>query len=312
MINAPKTAPFPMHAVLTGIAIAYSNNTLIADQVLPRVPVAGELFQWNEYDPTDRMTIPETLVGRKGEPNEVEFGYTEREASTVDRGLDDVVPNKDIENAPPGYSPIGAATEGLTELIALDREVRVARLVFNANSYAPDLRETLSGTDQWDHPDSDPKGQILDALDKPLQRPNIAIFGQAAYTKLRQNASMVSAALGNSGTKGSLTRQQLAELLEVEEIIVGSGWVNIAKPGQPPQRVRVWGNSAAFIYRNRSANAQRGFTFGFTAQFGSRIAGQIAEPKTGLRGSVRVRVGESVKELIVAKEAGYFFENVIS
>lgn len=310
--NTPKIAPFPVDTVLTGIAIAYRNNTLIADQVLPRVPVGGKMFKWNEFDTNDRLTIPETLVGRKGVPNEVEFGYTEKDSSVKDYGLDDVVPNDDITNAPPGFSPLGNAAESLTDLILLDREVRVARLVFNPDSYAAGFKETLSGTDQWDNASSDPKSQILDALDKPLMRPNVAVLGQAVYTKLRQNPSMVSAALGNSGTSGTLTRQQLAALLEVEEIIVGSGYVNIAKPGQAPQMVRVWGNSAAFIYRNRLANTQRGMTFGFTAQWQGRISGQIAEPKIGLRGAVRVRVGESVRELIVAKDAGYFFENVIS
>lgn len=311
-VNTPRVAPFPVDTVLTGITLAYCNNRLIADEVLPRVPVGGRLFKWNEFDTNDRLTIPETLVGRKGQPNEVEFGYSEKDSSVRDYGLDDVIPNDDITNAPPNFSPLGNATEGLTDLILLDREVRVAKLVFNPDSYATGFKETLSGTDQWDNPASDPKNQILDALDKMLMRPNIAVLGQAVYTKLRQNPSMVSAALGNSGTAGTLTHQQLAALLEVDEVIVGSGYVNMSKPGQPPQMVRVWGNSAAFIYRNRLANSQRGVTFGFTAQWQSRVSGQWAEPKIGLRGAVRVRVGESVRELIVAKDAGYFFENVIS
>jgi hypothetical protein len=38
----------------------------------------------------------------------------------------------------------------------------------------------------------------------------------------------------------------------------------------------------------------------------------MPEPKLGLRGGVRVRVGESVKELVIAKDLGYFFENAIA
>ena len=36
------------------------------------------------------------------------------------------------------------------------------------------------------------------------------------------------------------------------------------------------------------------------------------EPKMGLRGSVRVRVGESVKEVIAAAASGYYFENAVA
>lgn len=311
-VNVPKQAPFPIDPFLTGIAIAYRNSTLIADSVLPRIPVGAQTFKYWKFDKADSFTVPETLVGRKGVPNEVEFGATEEEASTKDYGLDDVVPNDDIANAPPGFNPLANATELTTDLIELGREKRVSDLVFNLNTYDSTLRETLSGTSQWSHASSDPKGAILAALDKTIIRPNVMVIGQEVYTKLRQHPSMVSAYLGNNGEKGTLNRQQIAELLEVEEVLVGQGFINIAKPGQAPQLVRVWGKHAALIHRNRLANNQRGATFGFTGQWGSRIAGQIPEPKIGLRGAVRVRAGESVKELVVAKDLGYFFQNAIA
>lgn len=312
-----KTTPFPIDAVQTGITLAYRNPTLIADNVLPRVPVAGRDFKWNEYAKEERFTIPDTMVGRKGRPNEVEFGYTEQTSSVRDYGLDDVIPNDDVAQAQAAglnYNPIHHATEALTDLILLDREKRASDIVFGGGSYANGFKVDVSATasNQWDDDASNPREQILDVLDKPLMRPNILVLGQAVWTKLRQHPKIVSSILGNSGQQGTVTREQLAELLEIEEVVVGQGWVNIAKPNKPPQMVRVWGNHAAAIHRNRLANSQRGVTFGFTAQWQGRIAGQMPEPVTGLRGAVRVRVGESVKELVVANELGYFFENAIS
>jgi hypothetical protein len=38
----------------------------------------------------------------------------------------------------------------------------------------------------------------------------------------------------------------------------------------------------------------------------------MPEPKVGLRGAQRVRVGESVNELIVASDVGYFFQNIVA
>ncbi|EHF7717022.1 phage capsid protein, partial [Salmonella enterica] len=60
------------------------------------------------------------------------------------------------------------------------------------------------------------------------------------------------------------------------------------------------------------ADTQGGVTFGFTAQFGSRVSGSIPDPDMGMRGGQRVRVGESVRELIVAQDCGYFFQNAVS
>lgn len=311
-IDAPNTTPFPVSAVLTGITLAYRNTNLIADNVLPRVPVTGRTFKYSKYASDERFTIPETLVGRKGMPNEVEFGATETESTVRDYGLDDVIPNDDISQATANYDPKGHAVEAMTDLILLDREVRAANLIFNPASYVGANVTTLSGSSQWSDPTSDPLSVILSALDNPMMRPNVLVLGQAAWTKLRQHPALVSAALANSGTKGTITREQLASLLELDEVIVGQGYVNIAKPGQTAQMQRVWGKHAALIYRNKLANSQRGATFGITAQWGGRVAAEWAEPKWGLRGGVRVRAGESVRELIIAPDLGILFQNVVA
>jgi hypothetical protein len=55
-----------------------------------------------------------------------------------------------------------------------------------------------------------------------------------------------------------------------------------------------------------------GITFGATAEYGTRIAGSMDEPKVGLRGATRVRTGESVKELITAADCGYYIQDCIA
>lgn len=70
-------APFPVQPYLTAIAIAYRNPVLIADEVLPRVPVGVQDFKYLKHNLADGFTIPDTKVGRRGKPNEVEFQATE-------------------------------------------------------------------------------------------------------------------------------------------------------------------------------------------------------------------------------------------
>lgn len=317
-INTPNVTPFPVNAVQTGIALAYKNKSLISDLVLPRISVATKEFKYQQYDKKDRFTVPDTLVGRKGVPNELEFGATELAAFTEDYGLDAVIPNDDIIQAANGgtnYNPVNHHTEVLTDLILLDREVRTANLVFSTSSYNTGFKVNVGSTPtaQWsDYTNSTPRDQILAALDEPIMRPNVFVLSQTVWRILRQHPQIVSSILGNDGKQGTITVQQLADLLEVEEVLVGQGRVNTARPGQAANFVRVWGNHAALLYRNKMANTQSGATFGFTAQYQGRIAGQLPEPKVGLRGAVRVRVGESVKELVIAKDLGYFFENAIA
>ncbi len=304
--------PFPINAQLTAIALAYRNNdiALIADDVLPLTPVAQE-FKWLKYDLAQGFTVPDAKVGRKSAPNEVDFQATEQQDKVVDYGLDDLVPNEDIQADNQGVDPMGTATMYLSNLVQLAREQRVAGLVFNASSHANNV--TLSGTGQWsDQVNSDPVAAIGDALDIPVMRPNIGVLGQVTWTKLRRHPKLVQAIKGTAQGAGMVSREEFAEFFELQALYVGAGFANTAKKGQTVSLSRVWGKHAAFIYRDRAAGPQAGVTFGFTGAWGGKIAGNIDEPKIGLTGSQRVRVGERVKEIVCATDISYYFQNAVA
>lgn len=309
------TAPFPVDPVLTGITLAYKNRRYIADDVLPRLepPLEKEEFQYMRMTAAEGFTIPDTKVGRKSLPNEIEFSGARLTDRTLDYGLDDLIPFNDMQNAPQGYDPRMFAAESLTDLILLDREKRVADSVFAAATYPTANKTTLSGSSQWSDITSNPIDAIMVALDVPLIRPTIGVFGRATFTKLAVHPNVVKATQPFAPDRGVARRQDIAELLELEEILIGESFVNTAKVGQTATYARVWGRHAAFLFRDRLARGDSGrITFGMTFQFGTRVAGDLEEPKSGLRGATRVRVGESVREVITASDVGYFFENAVA
>ena len=316
---ALNTTAFPVNPELTAIAIAYKNpdEQLIADLVLPRVPTPKK-FKYTVYDEASGFTVPDTKVGRRSEPNMVDFGGTDVTAETLDYGLDDLIPNDEIQAwesmAKPAtggpINPMDFSTMMLTGLVQLDREIRVANLVFNAANYSAGNQTTLSGTSQWsDQVNSNPLTAITDAMDIPLVRPNYLVLGQRTWTNLRRHPKIAQAIGHSAQTAGYVARQQVAELLELDGIIVGQSRVNTAKNGQTPNYVRTWGNHASLLHISPMAAQMGQPTFGFTAQWGTRIAGVLPEPKAGLSGSMRVRSGERVLEVISSVDAAYFFQN---
>lgn len=313
---------FPINPALTAIAMAYRNpdQVLIADQVLPRIPVA-QLFKWTKYALEQGFTIPDTKVGPKSQPNKVDFSGTELTDQVVDYGLDDVISEAEIKafEAMPRpttggpLSPEDLSVMMIMGLIRLDREKRVADLVFNAANYAAANKATLSGTSQWsDAVNSDPVAAIGDALDIPVVRPNKATFGRATWTKLRRHPKVVQACNATNQGAGIVSRQQFADLFELQEVMVGEAFVNTARKGQAANLQRAWGKHALFFYGNQQAALERQPVFGFTGQFGSQVAGEIPQPMTGLRGSKVVRAGESVKEVVAAADVAYFFQNAVA
>jgi hypothetical protein len=317
-------APFVIQPRLTAITLAYRNMRLIADNVLPRVPVDSPSFKYSQYTLQDGFTVPDTRVGRKGDVNEIDWTASEFTSMTNDYGLEDAIPYYDIQAAraarlTQGVYPIdpeARSTELLTDLVALDREVRVAGLVMNPATYpAANLRTYASGATQWNpaNTSATPIQDITTARDSLIIMPNKMVMGRAVFTALASHPSIVKAYNGTTGDTGIVPQKFIANLFELDEIIVGEGWVNIAKKGQTANLSRVWGKSAVLFYEAQVLYSPQGApTFGFTAEWGQRLAGVIEQDSDiGLRGGTRVRVGESVKELVAAPTIAFMFQNCV-
>jgi hypothetical protein len=306
--------PFPIHPTYTGIAIAYKNEEMIADEVLPiATPVSSEKFTYFNYPVDEALTVPETRIGRRSEANTIEVTATETTAKVEDNALSDLVPNKDINTAPQGYDPMAHATETVTDLMVLAREIRVAGLVFNPNTYPAGQKVQLAGVNQFSDPASDPFQVLWDALDVPIMRPNLMTLGQPVWNKLATHPKLIAKLYGEASTRGKARLADLAEELEIERILVGKARVNTAKKGQAAVLNRAWGKHISLTYINKLANNERGMTFGMTVPFGERRRTRvIPEPKIGLGGSQRVQVEEQLKELIVASSCGYFIQDAVA
>lgn len=306
------TGQFTVSPTLTAIAIAYRNQdqALIADQVLPRITPPARDFKWQSYNEADAFTLPNTRVGRRGTPNQVEIEGTELSASCDDFGIDIPLDNVTVDEAAKnGNNLKNAATERATNIVMLDREVRVAELVTDPANYHIDHVESLSGNNVFNDPLSDPISILEDMLDTCWARPNQVVFGLAAWRALRKHPKVVKAVHGNSGDQGRASRAAIAELLEVQRILVGESRINIKRPGENPVMNRVWDNVVAGQFIDRTADTSGGLTFGFTAQHGKKVAGTLPA-NMGLGGGVLVRSGETLVEKIVANRAGFLIQNV--
>lgn len=316
--------PFQVSPVQTAITISFRNDRLklIADNVMPRVMVGASRFKWNYLPPAQAFTVPRTEVGRRGRLERVEFTGEERTDEIRDYGLEDSIPNQDITDAQAmraqglgSFDPLNTATELLTDLILIDREARVAAVAQDPNNYPAGNRIVLSGSDQLSHPDCDVIGTLKASFDKPLIfRPNTMTMGRQCWGGLSSHPQLVNAVKGNVSSKGIITPDQFVELFRGEgltQLNIGEAFINTARPGQVPSLTRVWGKHISLTYINPVARPEYGATWGMTAQWGTRVAGSWEDKNVGLDGGMIVRVGERVKEIVTAPEAGYLIQNAV-
>ncbi|MYM53646.1 major capsid protein, partial [Pseudomonas aeruginosa] len=126
-------------------------------------------------------------------------------------------------------------------------------------NYPTANKRTLSGGAQWDQfATSTPIQDVTDARDSLIIPPNVMVMGRRVFTRLASHPTIVKAYNGTTGDTGIVPQQCLANLFEFYELIVGQGWINVAKKGQTPQLQRVWGNDALMFYRSPVVAAPTG------------------------------------------------------
>ncbi|WP_020179791.1 hypothetical protein [Methylopila sp. M107] len=314
--------PFVTDATLTAIAIGYRNPALsfIADRVLPPTPVFSEKFKWNRYPLKEGFAAPDNRVGRTGQVPRVDFSATEETSAVEDYGLEAAIPNSDINEAArmrelgqTNVDPEQQAVMGIADYNLIKREQRVAALVHNPNTYAASRRLTLSGTSQFsDYANSDPIGVMKSAIAGTLiYRPNTAAMGPSVWQYMSSHPHLVNAVKGNLTNRGMITKEQFAALFDLKEVLVGEAFLDTAPKGQPASLSRVWGKHLALLHVNPQASPRNGITFGFTARYGSAIAGRFEDRNVGLEGGVIVRAGQREKELVVAADVGFLLANAV-
>ena len=314
--------PFDTQPRLTQIAMAVDPGGLIADMACPSVKSAYK-FAYTKHDVKDRLTIPDTKASRASALNEVEFGATDVVDKTLDYGLADPVPYRDIDEtdkAMAAIDPLADATMALAVLVKLDREKRVADLIQTAANYAASHSVTLAGNSQWSDANSNPRKAIMDRMDVPLVRPNCLVLGQQAWTALRQHPKIVEAVnMSGAGDEasGAVGSKAVAELFELDHVLVGRAQYQTANKGQDANYEYMWGKHAALLHINRDVGSMKAGgvmpTFCFTAEAQELQVGTYDAPGRGIgRGSVIVKVSMSCKELVSWNTAGFLWRNAVA
>lgn len=291
----------------TAIAIAYKNKNMIADEVLPRVTVSNKFYTWLEYDLATGFTIPSTLWSARSDATMVDIPSTEHERGCRDFGLADLIPNDDISQSSDKAGVLNRKTEFLTQVLVLDREVRVANLVQSAASY-PEANVFNPATG-WDDPAADPISDVRTALNAVLLRPNTAAFGRELWELFASHPKVVKACNRNDGGEGFARVRDVAELLELDKVLVGDAILNIKRPGQNAEFKKAWGKKLSLL-RLDPLGGPEGFpSFGFTAEFMKRTTTVHPRSEKGIRASQLVSVGETVDEVISCPHMGALIEH---
>ena len=304
----PLVTDVHVDSILSGVSIRYSNEEMIADQVLPVIPVKKESDKYYTY--TRAWKLPQSKRAAGAEANEVEWNVGTATYSTEEYALKDLIPDRVRDNADNPLDMDVDTTENLTELIQLGREKRVADIVFASGTYGSQT-SALSGTNQWDdYAGSDPIGDVRDAKATVHaatgKMPNVLVIGYQAFLKLLDHPDILERIKYTQ--KGIITADLIAAVFEVDKLLVGKALYDSTQEGVAESLGYIWGKSVALLYVESSPSLKK-VSFGY--QFQSRGFRTKKWREEGRDGDF-VEAGEIRDEKIVAAGCGYLYTTVVS
>jgi hypothetical protein len=311
----PTTNQVHIDTALTNVSVAYKNAHYIADTLAPAIGVRKQSDKYFVYD-TDRDRFRKTndLRAPGTEAAEVDFALSTDSYFCDDHALESTIADEERENADPPLAPAIDRTEYLMDKIHLNKEIELAELV----STDPGVQsETLSGTDQWsDFDNSDPLDDVeqgrATVLDSVQELPNTLVLPYEVYAKVRLHPLIKE--MMASAQLGAATAESLAQIFDVEQVLVPRAFRNTANPGQAAQMEYIWGKNALLCHvptRPGLKTVGLAYTFVWSAAPGSldgRLVETWREPR---RKADMLRVQRYYDQKLIAPGAAYVWKSAV-
>ncbi len=273
--SQPDVKDVHVDAIMTEISVRYQNTEYIGGLIIPSVPVTKRSDKFFIFDKQPwlrdgaKVRAPGAAAMREG------YTLTTANYSTVEWAMEHKVPDEVRENADSPLSPDRDGAEFCADKVAMRKEKLAATLINTSGNWTTNV--TLAGPTQWsDYTNSDPLADIatarLQVLKQIARRPNTLVMGVEVFEKLMLHPDLLGRVI-YSGTQGSpamVTSRMLAQLFQVERVLVGAAIEDTAIEGGTESISFIWGKHVWLGYVNprpaiNTPSAGYNFTIGMSA-----------------------------------------------
>lgn len=296
--------------VLTTAARGYRNAVHIYRDLFPRVPVAERGGQMIEFGDED-FRIVDTRRAPGADMQRVQFGHAGLPFAVEQRGLEGMLPVETAEEAQrvPGIDMGMRTADGTLDLLELEREHDAAQVASNPANYLAANTMTLAGNAQWSDDASNPVKNIVNAVEVVRsatgRRDVLVTLGPKVYAAASVHPKVLDQIKWHQKETASL--EDLARIWRVPRVICGDA----VYKGADGNRGDVWGKVAIVTFSAVGSLSRflPSWGYGYTLDGTPAVEQAYYEQKS--RSWIYPVVYEW-KNVIVGKDAGYLFQNVVA
>jgi len=288
-------------------------------EVMPILETGDAAGTFGRIPVEELLKTADVRRNARGGYNRSNFNFTEDSFATKEYGIEVPLDHNQAKMYR-NYFDAELATSRLSRhLLKQAAEIRVADAVFNATTFS----SYLTGVSvEWStHATATPIANVHAARLRFYLRtglwPNAIIFNQIVRNNLAQcdeiTDRIASLGAGNRSQPNDITNQKLAELFELEKVIVAGGTKNTAKEGQTAAFAPIWSSEYAMLTRIATSSDISEPCLGRTMHWdadGSQPGGMVETyDSPEVRGTV-YRNRHQVHEKILYTEMGELLGNI--
>lgn len=236
---------------LSNVAIDHRPQEMIADLLCPIVGTPNISGQIPIFNVADKRRTENDHRAPGTEARRIHRNVSSDSFLCINHALMTDVPIESLNNADPIYVQklFNGGAEYLKDILMLNWEVRVANQVNSTSNVGSSAAVSSSWTDLSNSdPLTDMNTVIDNVQDTTGVRPNRVTFGLTAWRNFRRNNTVRNLIFGTNNGGGYVSRQQVADLLEIEHVLVGGAYQNTAAEGQSESLSKVWNNNVLVSY----------------------------------------------------------------
>ena len=237
--------------------------------------------------------------------------------SCEEHGAEEPVDDREAKMYADYFDAELVATMRAFSAVLRNAEKRAADALFNATTFS-----ATAITNEWDDaanavPITDVEASVLRVYAASGLWPNALIINRKTFRNLRNCDQVIdrinSAGAGNASKPSDVTEQMLAEVFDLEHIMVGGGSRNSATEGQTATPVQIWSDEYAMVARIAVTNDIREPCVGRTIHWsgdGSSVDGRVESYRDETVRSDIMRVRHDVDEVIHYVAAADLMSNI--
>ncbi len=249
--------------ILSNVAQGYKNAEFVGGVLFPRVPVFASGGQIIEFGKEAFMSYNLRRTPG-GATKRIQFGYLGKPFALVQDSFEAQVPREWLRDAAavPGID-LGTRAIGLGMKVATKSlEIDQAGIATNAANFDANHKLALAGATKWSVDTGTPSNDIDTAREAVRSSvgvyPNVVLMSAVAFNAARNNANVKSRF--QYTTHDAITEDMLANLWNVEKVIVGKG-ITMTDQGVSSD---IWGNNVVLAYTNLGSTNAEEPSFGYT------------------------------------------------